>query len=1260
MGRKKACRLFLEELEPRLAPSVRPDHVVLVMEENHSFSEIIGSSSAPYINSLAQQGALMTNAFAIEHPSQLDYLDIFSGSNQGVITDAVPPPGAPYSTPNLASELIGAGLTFGGYSEDMPSVGFTGGSFSNYVRKHNPWVDFSNVPSADNMPYAGFFATDFTTLPTMAIVVPNLIHDMHDGTIQQGDTWLQTNIDAYAQWAKSHNSLLIVTWDEDDGTQHNQVATILVGAGVNPGPYGEYINHYNVLRTIEDMYRLPYAGNSAAVTPITDVFAHFSIAAPSTTTAGSSFSITITAQDANNNTLPGYQGTAHFTSADAAAILPADYTFTAADAGVDTFTGVILKTAGNQTIAASDSVTGSITGNATVMVNPAAAASLVVAGYPSPVTAGIANSFTVTAEDQLGNIAAGYTGTVHFASSALKAVVPVDYTFTAGDAGVHVFSAILRSAGSQSLSAMDTVDNSLSGSQVGIIINPAATNHLVLSQFPSKTTAGVSQSFRVTAQDAFGNTTPGYTGTVTFRSTDGQAVLPANYMFISADAGVHSFSATLKTDGSQSITATDTATSGIKGSQSGIAVDPAAASKLVVSGYSPSTIAGACHSFTVTAKDAFGNTASGYSGTVAFTSSDGQAVLPATYPFSTSDAGVHTFTATLNTTGAQAITATDMASPLITGTQSGITVSPLGAATTYYASLTGSDSNPGTLSQPFATINHAVRGLKPGDTLLIRAGTYAESLVNAIPGGISWSAPVTVAAYPGETVTLRPASNTADAILYFASCCEKYIIVQGLIIDASNARADAVKITWSSSLGASSHIRLQNDEIENTPNGMGILIKGDPSTGNNVDYNEIINCKIHNNGSTSLQHGIYISTSHNLIDGSDVYSNAGYGIHLYDMDAHNSLFVQSNVIRNCKVHDNSTATGYSGGIVIATGDNNLVYNNLVYNNTRALTGGIELYHNVNATYVLNNTVYNNDYFGITNESAATNSVIQNNIVYNNASGGINNNGTAATIDHNTSNSQSPMFVNPLANDFHLHAGSPTIDAGITLSQVPVDFDGLKRPQGPAYCIGAYEFPVATHLQVAATSTSTAGSSFSITVTAQDANNNTVGGYTGTVHWSSSDATAILPGDYTFTAADAGLHTFTGIILKTGGAQTITVTDTVTASVTENASVAVKPGLASKLIINAPSSVTQGVAFTFTVTALDAYGNVATGYTGTVQFSSSDAAASLPTNYTFTGSDAGVATFTAILNTTGSESLTVTDTLAPDITGTDLTIQVTVG
>ena len=189
---KNTCRLALEELESRLVLTLpRPDHVVLVMMENHNYGEIIGVSSAPYINNtLAAQGALMTNSFAIEHPSEPNYLDIFSGSNQGVTDDTFPPPGAPYTTPDLGGELIKAGFTFGGYSEDMPSVGYTGDGPYGYAGKHNPMVDFADVPAADNMPYAGFFPTDFTKLPTFSFVVPNLIDDMHDGTVSQGDTWL--------------------------------------------------------------------------------------------------------------------------------------------------------------------------------------------------------------------------------------------------------------------------------------------------------------------------------------------------------------------------------------------------------------------------------------------------------------------------------------------------------------------------------------------------------------------------------------------------------------------------------------------------------------------------------------------------------------------------------------------------------------------------------------------------------------------------------------------------------------------------------------------------------------------------------------------------------------------------------------------------------------------------------------------------------------------------------------------------------------
>jgi hypothetical protein len=253
------------------APLPRPDHIVLVMEENHGYSEIIGSSSAPYINSLANSSALFTNSFAVEHPSQPNYLDIFSGSNQGVTDDSCP---HTFSTANLGAQLIASGFTFIGYAESLPSSGSTACTSGEYARKHAPWVNWvgASIPSASDQPFSTF-PTDFATLPRFSMIAPNLLDDMHDGTVSAGDTWLQNNIDAYAQWAVTHNSLLIVTWDEDDNASGNHIATIFHGGMVKNGQYSTQINHYNVLRTIEDMYGLAHAGNAANVAAISGCWA---------------------------------------------------------------------------------------------------------------------------------------------------------------------------------------------------------------------------------------------------------------------------------------------------------------------------------------------------------------------------------------------------------------------------------------------------------------------------------------------------------------------------------------------------------------------------------------------------------------------------------------------------------------------------------------------------------------------------------------------------------------------------------------------------------------------------------------------------------------------------------------------------------------------------------------------------------------------------------------------------------------------------
>jgi hypothetical protein len=319
-------------------------------------------------------------------------------------------------------------------------------------------------------------------------------------------------------------------------------------------------------------------------------------------------------------------------------------------------------------------VTNAGPNNVSVLLNakdwsptPAQASSLAVSGFPSPTTAGVAGGLTVTARTSSGATAIGYTGTVHFSSSDAQAGLPADYTFTAADAGVHAFSATMKTAGTQALTVTDTTTASLTGSVTGIVVHPAAASTMTVAGFPSPTTAGVAGSFTVTLKDPYGNIASGYTGTVHFKSSDGKAALPANYSFTAADAGVHTFSATLKTAGGQSLTATDTKTASLTGTDGGITVKPAAASRFLIR--APSSVsAGVPFSLTLTVQDAYGNVVTGYTGTIHFTSTDTTATLPANYTFTAADKGVHTFTGlVLRKRGTQKITLTDTLNISLTG-----------------------------------------------------------------------------------------------------------------------------------------------------------------------------------------------------------------------------------------------------------------------------------------------------------------------------------------------------------------------------------------------------------------------------------------------------------------------------------------------------------------------------------------------------------------------------------------------------------------
>jgi phosphatidylinositol-3-phosphatase len=243
-------------------------HVVVALIENHAFDEVLGSASAPFLNGLASRGATFTQFYAITHPSEPNYLAVFSGSTQGLSSDACP---ARYDAANLASSLLEAGRTFTGYAEGLPQSGFTGCSSGDYARKHCPWINLTSLPARVSQPMTAF-PSDFASLPTVSFVIPNLQHDMHDGTVAQADSWLQQHLSGYVSWAHAHNSLLIVTADEDDGSTDNRIPAIMAGAHVKAGHYAQRYNLYSLLRLIEDMYRLPRIANSAAATPITGIW----------------------------------------------------------------------------------------------------------------------------------------------------------------------------------------------------------------------------------------------------------------------------------------------------------------------------------------------------------------------------------------------------------------------------------------------------------------------------------------------------------------------------------------------------------------------------------------------------------------------------------------------------------------------------------------------------------------------------------------------------------------------------------------------------------------------------------------------------------------------------------------------------------------------------------------------------------------------------------------------------------------------------
>jgi hypothetical protein len=400
-------------------------------------------------------------------------------------------------------------------------------------------------------------------------------------------------------------------------------------------------------------------------------------------------------------------------------------------------------------------------------------------------------------------------------------------------------------------------------------------------------------------------------------------------------------------------------------------------------------------------------------------------------------------------------------------------------AATYYVAKTGNDAiscaTAQTIGSPKLTITNALNCLAAGDTLYIRAGTYAEAIndqLSTITPGTSWSNATKIWGYPGENPVLQPPSSIGANKVYFGFYISNdknwYLHFKDFIVDGTNMIHESNGIPLNSPgallvrLGASetsvaAFIRLENLEVRNAITS-AIVVNGHD--------HEFLNLHVHHNGLVSQQlgyvpgaNGIYNMSWNSKVIGGFYHDNRSFGVR------HFTSFT------NATGHDNITdgATFYTNGAGRAFGgtsdggsvsggtvmgdSNNVTRNSIFYDN-----GGFAIYlynntnNNNNAAY--NNTLYNNDY-GFNVATGANNAVIKNNLSIGNAISNYNN-GEAGTIQAFNRLSGFITDCTVSTSDFHLKAGAPCIDAGTTIASVTTDFAGVKRPQGAAYDIGAYE------------------------------------------------------------------------------------------------------------------------------------------------------------------------------------------------------------
>lgn len=251
-------------------PPGSPPHVMVIVEENHSLGQLVGNSAMPFLNSLISQYALATNYSGVSHPSEPNYLAMVSGSIWDNPQDRTPAHKT-YPGPTVVDQLAAHHVGWRAYLEDMPTPCDLSDNYgpAGYDVNHNPFLYFTTIRNnpaqcANDVPFT-HFAGDLNSQnpPSFIFVAPNTTHDMHDGTLQQGDQWLSEQFRTIfaSNWYQA-GGIVVVTFDEGETT--DQVVTLVVSQHNRGAPrFTAHVNHYGLLRGIESTYGLPLLGAAA-------------------------------------------------------------------------------------------------------------------------------------------------------------------------------------------------------------------------------------------------------------------------------------------------------------------------------------------------------------------------------------------------------------------------------------------------------------------------------------------------------------------------------------------------------------------------------------------------------------------------------------------------------------------------------------------------------------------------------------------------------------------------------------------------------------------------------------------------------------------------------------------------------------------------------------------------------------------------------------------------------------------------------------